>query len=238
MPELQFLVASREKGHTISSVVNAQSASLGTSSIAQVTGAAASSGVAITAGDLTINGTSVGAIALDTNAANRAASITAAVNSVSATTNVYATVLNSTQVTLTNSSGGNVVIAFAGASATTATTGLTAATTAAAAATGFAALDISSVAGADTAMTQMDAALSAVNTARATLGAIQNRFMSVVTNLQTTAENLSASRGRIQDTDFAAETANLTRSQILQQAGIAMLSQANAQPQSVLALLK
>jgi len=223
---------------TVGSLVNAQSAQLGTSNIAQVTGAAASAFTAITAGDLTINGTSVGGIAADTNAANRAASIAAAVNSVSATTNVYATVLNSTQVTLTNSSGGSVVIAFAGASATTATTGLTAATTASAASTGFAALDISSVAGADTAITQMDAALSAVNTARATLGAIQNRFSSVVSNLQTTSENLSASRSRIQDTDFAAETANLTRAQILQQAGTAMLAQANALPQSVLTLLK
>jgi flagellin len=223
---------------TISSLVNAQSAALGTSSIAQVTGAAASAFTAITAGDLTINGTSVGAIAADTNAANRAASIAAAVNSVSGTTNVYATVLNSTQVTLTNSSGGNVVVAFAGASATTATTGFTAGTTSTASVTGFAALDISSIAGADTAMTQMDAALAALNTARATLGAVQNRFMSVVANVQTTSENLSASRSRIQDADFASETANLTRAQILQQAGTAMLAQANALPQNVLSLLR
>ena len=80
--------------------------------------------------------------------------------------------------------------------------------------------------------------MAAVNTARATLGAIQNRFSSAVTNLQTNAENISASRSRIEDTDFAVETANLTRSQILQQAGVAILAQANAQPQSVLALLK
>jgi flagellin len=223
---------------TVSGIVNAQSAALGTSTIAQVTGAAATAFTAITAGDLQINGTSVGAIALDTNAANRAASIAAAVNSVSGTTNVYATVLNSTQVTLTNSSGGSVIVNAFGATASTANTGLTAATTAPTTVTGFAALDISSVAGADTAMTQMDAALSAVNTARATLGAVQNRFSSTVANLQTVAENLSASRSRIQDTDFAAETANLTRAQILQQAGTAMLAQANALPQNVLALLK
>ena len=222
---------------TVSGLVNAQVATLGTSNVAQVTGAAATAFTAITAGDLTINGTSVGGIAADTNAANRAASIAAAVNSISATTNVYATVLNSTQVTLTNSSGGNVVIGLAG-TATTATTGLTAATTTPTTVTGFAALDISSVAGADTAMTQMDAALSAVNTARATLGAVQNRFSSTVANLQTQAENLSASRSRILDADFAAETANLTRAQILQQAGTAMLAQANAQPNNVLALLR
>ena len=67
---------------------------------------------------------------------------------------------------------------------------------------------------------------------------MQNRFSSVVANLQTTTENLSASRSRILDADFAAETANLTRAQILQQAGTAMLAQANAQPNNVLALLR
>jgi flagellin len=228
---------------TVTGLVNAQSANLGSSSIAQVTGAAASAFTAITAGDLTINGVSVGAIGADTNAANRASSIAAAVNSYSSQTGVYATILSSapTQVVLTNSGSvpatPNVVIALSG-TATTATTGLTAATTSAATQTGFAALDISSVAGAESAITAMDAALSSVNTARATLGAIQNRFSSVVSNLQTTSENLSASRSRIQDTDFAAETANLTRAQILQQAGTAMLAQANALPQNVLSLLK
>ena len=70
------------------------------------------------------------------------------------------------------------------------------------------------------------------------MGALQSRFESAVTNLQTSSENLSAARSRIQDADFAAETANLTRAQILQQAGVAMLSQANSAPQSVLSLLK
>ena len=78
----------------------------------------------------------------------------------------------------------------------------------------------------------------AVNTARASLGAIQNRFSSVVANLSTTSENLSASRSRIQDTDYAKETAALTRTQILQQAGTAMLAQANSAPNGVLALLR
>jgi flagellin len=77
-----------------------------------------------------------------------------------------------------------------------------------------------------------------VNSSRADLGAIQNRFTSVVTNLQTNAENTSASRSRIQDADFAAETANLSRAQILQQAGTAMVAQANQLPQQVLSLLK
>jgi flagellin len=223
---------------TVGAIANAQSAALGTSSIAQVTGAAATAFTAITAGDLTINGISVGAIAADTNAANRAASIASAVNSVSGTTNVYATVLSSTQVTLTNSSGGGVVVAHAGATSTLATTGLTAATTVASTVTGFAALDLSSVAGADTAMTAMDAALTSVNSTRATLGAVQNRFASTVANLQVAAENITAAKSRIADADFAAETAALSRAQILQQAGTAMVAQANALPNTVLSLLK
>jgi len=88
------------------------------------------------------------------------------------------------------------------------------------------------------AIMNIDEALKTVNSARANLGAIQNRFSSVITNLQTNAENLSASRSRIQDADFAAETAALTRAQILQQAGVAMLSQANALPNNVLSLLR
>ncbi|MFY8043276.1 MAG: flagellin, partial [Rhodoferax sp.] len=70
------------------------------------------------------------------------------------------------------------------------------------------------------------------------LGAIQNRFLTTIENLNTTSENLSASRSRIQDADFAQETANLSRTQILQQAGTAMVAQANQLPQGVLALLR
>ena len=84
----------------------------------------------------------------------------------------------------------------------------------------------------------IDTALTTVNNARADLGATQNRFSSVVSSLQTTAENLTASRSRIQDADFAAETAVMTRGQILQQAGTAILAQANSMPNMVLALLK
>ncbi|MFC5568989.1 flagellin [Lysobacter yangpyeongensis] len=109
---------------------------------------------------------------------------------------------------------------------------------AAAAQTGFASLDISTAEGADNAILAMDAALNSVNSARADLGAVQNRFTSVIANLNTTAENLTASRSRIRDTDFAKETAELTRTQILTQAGTAMLAQANQAPQGVLSLLR
>ena len=227
---------------SISSLVDARSSSLGTStsSTANVTGAASTAFTAITAGDLTINGVSVGAVAAGGNAATQGANIAAAINTISSTTNVTATADAAGKVTLTNVSGSTTVVAFAGASATTATTGLTAGTTAVTTATsaGFANLDISNTANADFAIAAMDSALSALNAGRADLGAYQNRFSSAIANVQTTAENLSASRSRIVDTDFAAETATLSRNQVLQQAGTAMLTQANAMPQSVLALLR
>ena len=99
-------------------------------------------------------------------------------------------------------------------------------------------VNVQAVAGANETILRMDAALNSVSTLRSTLGAIQNRFESTISNLQATNENLTASRSRIMDTDFAAETANLTRGQILQQAGVAMLAQANALPNNVLALLR
>ncbi len=99
-------------------------------------------------------------------------------------------------------------------------------------------MDVSTVDAAQRTIAMVDSALAAVNGQRARYGALQSRFENTITNLQTTSENLSASRSRIRDADFAEETAKLTRSQILQQAGIAMLSQANALPQSVLTLLR
>jgi flagellin len=89
-----------------------------------------------------------------------------------------------------------------------------------------------------TAMDNIDSALTAVNTARSSFGASQNRFESVISNLRVASENQSAARGRIMDADFAQETANLSRGQILQQAGTAMVAQANQLPQGVLSLLR
>ena len=97
---------------------------------------------------------------------------------------------------------------------------------------------VTSVSDANTTITRVDAALSSVSGLRSQFGAIQNRFESTIANLEAVAENLTASRGRIQDADFAAETAALTKAQILQQAGVAVLSQANAQPQLALSLLQ
>jgi flagellin len=99
-------------------------------------------------------------------------------------------------------------------------------------------LSVATAAGANLALSTVDAALTTIDSTRAALGAYQNRFQSAINSIQTTSVNLTASRSRIQDTDFAAETAKLTRAQILQQAGTAMVAQANSAPQQVLALLK
>jgi flagellin len=99
-------------------------------------------------------------------------------------------------------------------------------------------IDISTVDSAMRSLEIADSALASINGQRARYGALQSRFESAINNLQATSENLSASRSRIRDTDFAQETANLTRAQILQQAGVAMLSQANALPNTVLSLLQ
>ena len=99
-------------------------------------------------------------------------------------------------------------------------------------------IDVSTQAGAWTALKKIDSAIDQVNAARATLGAIQTRFETAVNNIDVQVENLSAARGRIIDADFAVETANLSRTQILQQAGTAMVAQANQIPQNVLQLLQ
>jgi flagellin len=85
---------------------------------------------------------------------------------------------------------------------------------------------------------QIDTALSTINDKRAVMGASQSRFDSVIMNLQTSVENQSAAKSRIMDTDFASETANLSRAQILQQAGNAMIAQANQLPNQVMSLLR
>jgi len=101
-----------------------------------------------------------------------------------------------------------------------------------------AALDLSTAAGASSALSVIDAALSQVNSGRADLGAVQNRFQSTISNIETFSENLTASRSRVMDADFAKETAAMSRAQVLQQAANAMVAQANQMPQQVLSLLR
>jgi len=101
----------------------------------------------------------------------------------------------------------------------------------------FAAMSISTSGSANAAISSLDTAIDSITTDRATLGAVQSRFNSAIANLQVGIENQSAARSRIVDADFAVETANMTRASILQQAGTAMVAQANAQPRAVLQLL-
>lgn len=140
--------------------------------------------------------------------------------------------------TLSSTSSAGVTVSGSAAGLTSA--GLTAGYTAATVTTGagVSSLDLTTASGATSALTIIDAALTTVNSSRASLGAYQNRFSSAVNSLQTSSENLSTARARIRDADFAAETSALTRAQVLQQAGIAILSQANSAPQSVLSLLR
>ncbi len=179
------------------------------------------------------------------NEANAVKAVTAAINAKIGETGLHAAqAVNAAgaaipgEITLTSVKADNkaadvevtVAAAVAGFTENTATDGT--------AATHLSALNIDTVTGAQQALEVVDKALESINNTRADLGAIQNRFTSVVANLQTSTENLSASRSRIKDTDFAKETAELTRTQILQQAGTAMLAQANQVPQGVLSLLR
>ena len=127
---------------------------------------------------------------------------------------------------------------LSGAQMSATTVGISGAVAGTAATTGVSNLSVSTYSAAQIAIALVDDALSTVNSTRSTLGATQSRFESAVSSQLTTAENLSASRSRIMDADFAQETANLAKAQILQQSGIAMLAQANAIPQNVLALLQ
>ena len=178
-------------------------------------------------------------------------------------TGVTATV-NGTNVVLANTDGSNIAISGAGLNGGTAATYQAGITLAGEVAEGafvasggvgvdvegallgaatqtdntLTGVDVLTSSNANNALLTLDFALQQVSGLRAELGAVQTRFESTISNLSITSENLSAARSRIRDADFAAETAELTRAQILQQAGIAILSQANAQPQNVLALLQ
>lgn len=211
----------------------------------------------LAAGAATINGVSVTLTAVQ-------ATDIAAINALTAQTGVTATASGGAGVTLSNTDGTDITTTGAGFSAGNDTyqagvvlagdvsesnTDFTTAGTFAVV-TGGTALggaqannsvtgtDVLSQATATTALLTLDFALSQVNTLRAELGAVQSRFESTISNLSITSENLTAARSRIQDADFAAETAELTRGQILQQAGLSIVAQANALPQSVLSLLQ
>ncbi|MCB1692166.1 MAG: flagellin [Pseudomonadales bacterium] len=192
---------------------------------------AISAATGVTAVDTGADGTGVELVAVDgRNITHSFTTLTAAATGIGAAGTSRST------VTLTGTSSQGIALS----GAAEASAGFTDNQTQAASLSGTAVanLDVSTVSGANAALGSIDAALESINGTRATLGAVQNRFESVVTSLQARSENLSAARSRIQDADFAMETASLTRAQILQQAGTAMLAQANAMPQGVLSLLQ
>ena len=211
---------------------------------------------AITAGTLTIDADGagsgaaidLGAIAAAGSGTERLGQVVEAINRKTSDTGVSAFLVDggggSYTIELlaskTDTAGAAVIPTFSAgftiAAAGFAAPTLTAATTTAV--RGIDTLDVTTDKGAWVAMKKIDSALNQINSARGTLGAVQSRFENAVSNIQITSENLTAARGRIVDADFAAETANLSRAQILQQAGTAMVAQANALPQQVLQLLR
>lgn len=202
-------------------------------------GAANTAQAALKEGDLIINGVEIGAVDAGTDAATQATNIINAINKVSDQTGVVAFVGEQTGGIALKSTSGELSIEYGENAASTiyANTGLQERN--ATGGTGsIASIDISTQAGAQKAIDIVDKALEQVNAQRADLGAVNNRLDFTVNNLMNVSENTSAARSRIQDADFAAETANLSRAQVLQQASQAMLAQANAAPQQVLSLLR
>ncbi len=207
-----------DRGAQTTAAINSKTSQTGVTATFDTTSGA----VSLSAADgrnITVTTTALGGTETGLNAAGAATTTTTSALSLSST--------GSAGITL----GGT-----AGLTATGQTVGYTAATATAGA--GVSSIDLTTSGGAQAALSTVDAAINSVSSSRSSLGAYQNRFTSVVASLQTSAQNLTASRSRIQDADFAAETANLSRSQILQQAGTAMVAQANSAPQGVLALLK
>ena len=242
--------------------INAQTSLSGVS--AQKATTVTTEDLAQTAGTATINGVSI-AIVAGVDAATRDQNI-AAINAVSGQTGVTAVAGAGNNLYLTNSDGSNIAVGgtFLGGAAETFSAGIVLAgdvgqaytvggtfavqgASGGVAAVAFGAsqtdqsvtnTNVLTQADSTSALLTIDFALSQVNTLRSELGAVQTRFESTISNLQITAENLTAARSRIQDADFAAETAELTRGQILQQAGLSIVAQANSLPQSVLSLLQ
>ncbi|WP_345794820.1 flagellin [Thauera sp. JM12B12] len=241
-----------DSGQTIgiNNIVDSNVNSLGKAQFAaaQTSTAAYAAGTATAAG--TISGMVINTVAIDTvniaigdDAAKVTDNVISAINNKMDQTGVYASKDSTGKLTLTSLDAGKDFAFTDGTQADG--TGITAAGTGIAAALASAGttnyakdINISSFTGAQKAIEIAEKALTSINSARAELGAVQNRFSSTIANLQATSENISASRGRIVDADFATETANLTRGQILQQAGTAMLAQANGLPQNVLSLLR
>ncbi|WP_045761817.1 flagellin [Xanthomonas albilineans] len=236
----------------INTIVDANINVLGKTGFAatQTGSAALASGTATASGSfsgMVVNGINIDSVSVATGdvGSDVSTKIAAAINNKMDQTGVYASVDSTTGALKLQSIKGGQDFSFTAGSATGATgitfsnAGIAATATAVAGSTNYVKdLDISTFDGAQKALSIVDNALKAVNSSRADMGAVQNRFTSAIANLSSASENLSASRSRIIDTDYAKTTADLTREQILQQAGTAMLAQAKSAPQSVLSLLQ
>ncbi len=214
---------------------------------ADITSGVVTGTVAVLEGDLVINGVEIGAITPTAASATvLTAELVEQINAKTAETGVVATIVKSdgatgtadTSYTLDSVSGDEITIDFAGTTATQAFLGINETNNSQLTGDSVANIDISTAAGAQDAIDVIDTALEQINSTRADLGAVNNRLDFTVSNLMNVSENTSAARSQIQDADFAQETANLSRAQVLQQASQAMLAQANAAPQQVLSLLR
>ena len=236
----------------VASIANAQLTQLG--NVTQGSGTAAGAAAAVTtltaaaAGSITITGKSgtavdIGIIPAATTNANRVSQVVDAINAKSAETGVSASYSTTTDAisfsaTAEGSWNGNFTVGGTDDGTLTGIDGAAGITSSATSTGALNTLNVSTAGGASAALSQIDSALDTINSSRANLGALQSRFENAVSNIQIQGENISAARGRIVDADFAKETSNLSRAQILQQAGTAMVAQANQAPQGVLSLLR
>ena len=234
--------ANAGEGIAIDSIVSAKSTTLGNTSLNSSTTAIndGSALTAIAAGTLSVRGTALGPISAATTAAERNTQVIDAINAKSSDTGVFARATVNASGVATGfevfSDTAITAASFTGGFGTT-NTGAAPADSAAAASQ-LDDINVGSFGDAQKALKVIDSAINAVNSSRADLGALQSRFENAVANIQITGENISAARGRIVDADFAKETSNLSRAQILQQAGTAMVAQANQAQQGVLSLLR
>jgi flagellin len=227
-----------ERGQTLDiSGKNARASELGQTFGVKTTAAAVTDADYVTVGganDLTLNG-----VAVDLTGVTTKEGLVDAINNVMSDSGVQATLDGSDKLVLADASGSGPTIA--GTGALTDAVGLSSSGTENAVATtefrNVSDLSVATRDQANTALAAIDTAIDQITAMRADLGATQNRFENVIEVAGVQIENLSNARSRIQDADFAAETANLTRAQILQQAGLASLAQANSSPQAVLSLL-
>jgi flagellin len=246
--------ANAGEGIAIESIVSAKSDTLGTTTVSSSDVIAvdvetdnATDGVALAAGDLTIedaagNAIDLGPIGAATTNEQRTSQIVDAINAKSSDTDIFAKIEYDAAGAVTGysvfSSSRTLDGTEFGGSFAADPTGDIGGATYADADFALTDIDINSFGAAQLAMKVIDTSIDSINSSRADLGALQSRFENAVANINITGENLSAARGRIVDADFAKETSNLSRAQILQQAGTAMVAQANQAPQNVLSLLR